>query len=319
MAYLRVLYNPADDISLKRVINVPRRGIGSTTIGNVEREALANRQSIMPYLLSLAPEELARWGKAVSEFTVMMKKLTAISQQEPVGVLINDLIELSGYRQSLDDGTAENEARLENIRELITVADQYKELDPAESMEQFLEGVSLIEGYNNRDDGPSVKLMTVHSAKGLEFDNLFIVGMEEGIFPHSNAYIEPTQMEEERRLAYVAITRAKQQLYIVHTQSRTFFGSRSSNPVSRFVSDIPDSLLRFETFGGVTFDDGWREVVEDDDYQQESFIELERGDRVEHDIFGVGVVVDYDDSLIVIGFKGGQKELSREYAKLKKL
>lgn len=318
MAYLRVLYNQADDISLKRIINVPRRGIGGTTLGNVEREALANRQSILPYLLGLQPEELARWGKSVNEFTQMMKKLINISKQEVIGQLITDLVELTGYRQSLDDGTSENEQRLENIRELITVAERFKELDPVESMERFLEEISLIEGYNNRDDGPSIKLMTVHSAKGLEFDNLFIVGMEEGIFPHSNSYVDPTQMEEERRLAYVAITRAKQNLYIVHTQSRTFFGSRSSNPVSRFVSDIPDELLRFETVGGPVFDDGWREVVEDEDYQQD-FVELNKGDKVEHDIFGVGIVVDYDDSLIIVGFKGGQKELSREYAKLKKI
>ncbi|WKZ27536.1 MAG: UvrD-helicase domain-containing protein [Candidatus Dojkabacteria bacterium] len=322
MAYLRLIFNNQDDLSLKRIINVPRRKIGSVTLANLQKEALTVNLAILPYLFSLNESELRKWGVGVSEFCHLLKKMIVTAEQQTVSVLLEDLIEFSGYKSSLSDGSNENEQRLENIRELITVARNFDEFVGRNGLELFLENISLIEGYNRQDDdnNPTVKLMTVHAAKGLEFQHTFIVGLEEGIFPHSNSYMDPEQMEEERRLAYVAITRAKERLYLVYADSRIFYGKETSNPASRFISDIPSELLSFEDSGSnMSFSNDWSEVVESHEYQEENRIEVSIGDMVYHDIFGKGRILDFDDSTLLIEFSSGRKELSREFAKLKKI
>ncbi|MFQ5493514.1 MAG: ATP-dependent helicase [Candidatus Dojkabacteria bacterium] len=327
-AYLRTIFNPKDDISVKRILNVPRRGIGPQTLANIENAANEQGKSLTEYLVTAGSDELAGWSKGVGKFAGIMKKLIHAAATETVDKLIELTIDLSGYQKSLDDGSSDGETRLENVRELITVAKAYSDLEPTESLERFLEEISLIENHSTNDDvQPTVRLMTIHSAKGLEFEFLFVAGMEEGLFPHSNSYLEPSEMEEERRLAYVAITRARAKLYLTHAQSRTFYGSRSSNPVSRFVTDIPGELVELEDFDGgqAISSSGWQEGSSSDFSDDSGFsgevqvLELEPGDKVEHAHFGVGVVKDIDDSIITVGFKGGTKELARDYAKLVKI
>jgi DNA helicase-2/ATP-dependent DNA helicase PcrA len=321
LAYLKILSNQQDDLSAKRIINVPRRGVGSVTLTNLEREARATGKAIIPYLLSLTDIEVGRWGKGVTEFTRVIRELVVQSKNKTVDVLIEYVIDLSGYKLSLDDGSSEGESRLENIKELQSVAKNFANLPAVESLAGFLEELALVEDkIANRDVEPKVKLMTIHSAKGLEFDYVFIVGMEEGIFPHSNSFLEPEGMEEERRLAYVAMTRARKKLFMTHTSSRLYFGSRNSNPLSRFATDIPETLTDVESWqkGGNVWGNSFDDDDEDSDSETE-FPELNSGDRVSHQIFGAGVVVEVDDSTVVIRFPSGTKELSREYAQLTKI
>jgi len=192
---------------------------------------------------------------------------------------------------------------------------------PRLSLQSFLEDLALIEDkINDSSKNAKVKLMTIHSAKGLEFDYVFVVGMEEGIFPHSNSFLEPEGMEEERRLAYVAITRARRKLYLTHTSSRLFFGSRNSNPLSRFAADIPEHLVNYSSWeGSLRENSGKLSRSFREEFAEAQYPELNVGDYVEHEIFGKGVVKDIDESIVIISFSGGTKELSREYAKLKKV
>ncbi len=324
LAYLRLLYNPQDFLSLERVINMPKRGVGPKKISELLILASEAHKGALTYLLELDEEHVKLLDKGLINFRSIILELSALSKEVTITKLIKEAVKITGYLDMLNDGTTENEARIENLKELLTVSTKYDNLEPQKALETFLNEVSLIEQDENSkdaEDGEVVTLMTIHAAKGLEFNHVFIAGMEEGLFPHSRSYLDPSEMEEERRLAYVAYTRAKQKLYLTHTESRVYFGSINSNPVSRFVTDIPEYLLEIETPESSDPYAGWSKHEEPDvsDFIRSSNSTLVKGDKVKHPVFGVGFIVDMNDDTIIIQFSGGKKELALEYVQLEKL
>lgn len=324
LAYLRIIYNPQDELSTKRVINTPRRGVGPKTITMVTNLARAKQLSLGEFLIDCDFDLLSSLPNGVQAFTAVLKELDIRSEVTPITELIDMIMNKTGYYEMLNDGSQENQARLENIKELKSVAQRFSHLAAKQGLEEFLDEIALIEG-TYRDDGSitdRVTLMTIHSAKGLEFDHIFVAGMEENIFPHSNSKFNPNEMEEERRLAYVALTRARQQLYLTHTRSRLYFGNRTENPISRFITDLPDDLVTYHDASFVpkrsnTYFESFSEPETQEPYM--AGVELTTGDKVRHEIFGIGTVVDADDFLIVVKFAAGTKELAKEFVKLDKL
>lgn len=249
IAYLRVVANPADDISLKRIINVPRRGIGNVTLGTLEGIGLREDESIFSIILDLDEyEELsARTGKKVKDFGEIISNLIAMKEILPLGEFIKTLLEQTGYEQALEaEKTIEAETRLENIKEFISAAQDFERENEGAGLVEFLENVALISDLDSLGEGQSaVNMMTMHSAKGLEFPVVFIAGMEEYLFPHARSMDSEHEMEEERRLCYVGITRAEQQLYLSYADQRTIFGNYTRNGPSRFLDEIPHELMEF--------------------------------------------------------------------------
>jgi len=324
LAYLKILYNQNDNVSLLRVINTPRRNIGPKKIALAQELAMKSGLPLLLFLLKQKEDSVI--DKAFVGFAKIVNELINQSSELPVSKLIEKILKLTGYLDILNDGTTENESRIENIKELISVATKYEVMDPKTALETFLNEVALIEEQSNRNDSAldKVTLMTIHAAKGLEFDYVFIAGLEEGMFPHSRSYLDPKELEEERRLAYVALTRAKLQLYLSYAETRVYYGGSNSNPVSRFVTDIPEDLIEIESPTGMP--SGWQNA---DEFfkaeEKELFLNknkslgVSKGDIVKHPVFGIGQIIEMDDSTIVINFSVGKKELSLEYAQLEKL
>jgi DNA helicase-2/ATP-dependent DNA helicase PcrA len=248
MAYLRAVVNPADEVSVKRVLNVPKRGVGDASVGRLDEFA---RVEGVPFLEAMKrAEEAGVTGparKGIASFVDLLDSLHEMVGADDVGPgdLLQAAIDRSGYLAELEaEDTVEAHGRIENLGELVGSAREFTVLD------EFLEQVSLVADTDELDEEDQVVLMTLHSAKGLEFPAVFIVGVEEGVFPHNRALTEPDEMEEERRLAYVGITRAMRKLYLSHAWSRMLFGSTQYNPPSRFLDEIPESLV--EAKGNVT-------------------------------------------------------------------
>ena len=238
IAYLRCVANPADEISIRRVINVPRRGVGDTSLDKVA--ALAAEQRLG---LSVALRRAAQAGvggaalRGINDFITLVDSLVGEVEQGPAH-LLRELLERSGYLAELrNEDTIESQGRVENLEELIGAAEEFPDTN------DFLEKVSLVSDTDDIAGDDKVMMMTLHSAKGLEFPTVFIIGMEEGVFPHSRSLLESAALEEERRLAYVGITRAERRLYVSHAWSRSLHGSRQYNPPSRFLDEIPLDLL----------------------------------------------------------------------------
>jgi DNA helicase II / ATP-dependent DNA helicase PcrA len=249
LAYLRLIANPDDDISLQRIINVPKRGIGSSSIDKMADFAAMHDISIFQALdsvelLGLSP----KITKGAREFRDLIKNYTQMQEFLSVTELVEDILDKSGYREMLKaEKSIEAQSRLENLDELLSVTKNFEEVNEDKSLVAFLTDLALVADIDSLDeDGEktdSITLMTLHSAKGLEFPVVFLIGLEEGVFPHSRSLMEEAEMEEERRLAYVGITRAEQTLFITNAQMRTLFGRTSMNPASRFISEIPEDLL----------------------------------------------------------------------------
>jgi ATP-dependent DNA helicase UvrD/PcrA len=240
VAYLRAVVNPVDEVSIKRVLNEPKRGVGATSIGRLDAWATAHG---LPFLDALRRAgDAGVSGKAargIEAFLRLLDDLAGTVASGP-GPLLQALLERSGYLDALEaERTIESEGRLENLAELVGAAGE------VETVDEFLESISLVSDVDDLDeaDQSSVVLMTLHAAKGLEFPVVFIIGLEDGVFPHLRSLTEPDQLEEERRLAYVGITRARQRLYLTHAWSRTLFGGTQYNPPSRFLDEIPDGLI----------------------------------------------------------------------------
>ena len=245
IAYLRLIHNHADNLSLKRIINEPKRGIGKTSLDNIEQ--IANNVGISMYeLIKRAPEfELNRIYIKVQAFIQLIESLTQRKDGLTISQLIQATLKESGYVKALEtEDTKEAENRIENLNEFLTVAIEFEEEDTENTLAEFLEGITLSSDLDNMEEtDDSVTLMTLHSAKGLEYPVIFLVGMEEGIFPGYKSISEPKELEEERRLCYVGITRAKNNLFMTYAKQRTIFGSTSCNPVSRFLKEIPEEML----------------------------------------------------------------------------
>ena len=246
IAYMRALVNPDDDVSLRRIINEPKRGIGETTVEALQSYASSAEMSLMSAVLNVENAPLAaRPKKLIGEFAELMIDLTEALYEKTASEFLEFMIDKTGYVRALEAVKSdENAARIENIRELQGAVTEFERLNPEGGLADFLENVALVADTDSLNEGGgSVTLMTLHSAKGLEFDNVFLPGMEENIFPLARASYDDELMEEERRLAYVGITRAKKRLFLSHARSRALYNSRSANELSRFVSEIPARLL----------------------------------------------------------------------------
>ena len=246
IAYMRALVNPDDDVSLRRIINEPKRGIGETTVEALQSYASGAEMSLMSAVLDVENAPLAaRPKKLIGEFAELMIDLTEALYEKTASEFLEFMIDKTGYVRALEAVKSdENAARIENIRELQGAVTEFERLNPEGGLADFLENVALVADTDSLNEGGgSVTLMTLHSAKGLEFDNVFLPGMEENIFPLARASYDDELMEEERRLAYVGITRAKKRLFLSHARSRALYNSRSANELSRFVSEIPARLL----------------------------------------------------------------------------
>lgn len=316
LAYLRLIYQPADRAAFMRIVNVPTRGLGATSIAKFLDWHDAQPVTLVECLRN-AELCTAVTPKARLAFVALgeaLTKLTEIQETTALPEFIELVIKRFRYLEYLDDGTTQAEDRQENVRELVSDAKERGDIDLA----TYLEDVALIsdlDSVNATDD--AVTLMTLHAAKGLEFPVVFMIGMEESIFPHSRALYDPTEMEEERRLCYVGMTRAREELYLTASSSRLIFGSRQYNPPSRFLTDIKASEVA-PALSGVTAMPGreWGEpeIVYDDDGG------LTVGDKVQHQLFGVGSVVAIEGMTVSIAFDGrGVKKLNSAFAPLKKI
>jgi DNA helicase-2/ATP-dependent DNA helicase PcrA len=249
LAYLRLISNPDDDISLQRVINVPKRGIGSTSIDKIANFAQMHDMSLYQALDAIDLVGVSpKITKAAAEFRDLIRGYTQMQEYLSVTELVEEVLEKSGYRDMLKaEKSIEAQSRLENIDEFLSVTKNFEDSSEDKSLIAFLTDLALVADIDRLDDDgqqvDSVVLMTLHSAKGLEFPVVFLIGLEEGVFPHSRSLMEEMEMEEERRLAYVGITRAEEELFITNAQMRTLFGRTNMNPPSRFISEIPENLL----------------------------------------------------------------------------
>ncbi len=311
IAYLRLIHNSKDNVSLLRVINTPKRGIGLKTIENLTMKADETGTSIYEAISS---------GKEL-EFKKTIEQLKSLSEELTLTELIDKVLDASGMRQEFEsEKTLESEVRLENLEEFKSITKSFEEREGLVSLEDFLLEISLISDVEEYKDDPNrVSLMTVHSVKGLEFNHVFVVGMEEGIFPHMNSLMETSELEEERRLCYVAITRAKDDLHLINARRRTLFGKEQINPVSRFIGEISKDLIETN-------------VKEEELPQQEKKIDTEVmfreeevdyqvGDYVYHETFGTGRVVEVTNTLVSVAFKHphGIKKLMKNHKKLSKV
>ena len=293
IAYLKLLYNSNDDINLLRIINVPKRGIGLKTIENLTSKSMLNNCSIYDIIDS---------GKEL-QFKNIIEELKKLKDNVTLTELIDLILEKTGIKQELiSENTLEAEVRLENLEEFKSITRNFEEVNGLISLEEFLEEISLVSDIEeHKNNSEVVTLMTIHSAKGLEFNNVFIAGMEEGIFPHTNSFNELSGIEEERRLCYVAVTRAKQKLYIVNSRKRMLFGQENYNPPSRFINEISEEYLDIDNSA---IDNNEKEIVVKKDYSAnfDHSVEFNVGDHVVHDAFGNGIIVKVDKSILSIAF-----------------
>lgn len=247
LAYLRVLYNPFDDLSLLRIINVPKRSIGATTVAKLQDYARANGTSLFMTLtqLHLVDSIKGKTKEKLEEFGILIFTLVAEMEDRTVLDILESILDSTGYLAQLEESTdPQDQARAENIGELLSVAKDFQDTNPSGTVEDFLEQVALVNDVDSFEQEESkVTLMTLHAAKGLEFPIVFLGGLEEGLFPHSRTLMNPEEIEEERRLAYVGITRAEKELYISNATTRTVFGRTSSYLPSRFIDEIPEELV----------------------------------------------------------------------------
>ncbi len=310
LAYLRLIHNSKDNISLLRIINTPKRGIGLKTIETLTAKADAEGISIYEAISS---------GKEL-EFKNMIEKLKEIKEEITLTELIEKVLLASGLRKELEDeNTLEAEVRLENLEEFKSIAKSFEEEDGLVSLEELLFQASLVSDVEEYKNDPNrISLMTVHSVKGLEFSHVFVVGLEEGIFPHMNSLMENSEVEEERRLMYVAITRAKDDLHLINARRRLLFGNEQVNPASRFISEISPDLLESNTSPEETKKE---EKIEVGEMFREEEVDYQVGDYVYHETFGTGKVLEVTNTLVSVAFKHphGIKKLMKNHKKLSKV
>lgn len=307
ISYMHLIYNNNDDASLERVINVPRRGIGSKTIERLRSEASISDKSMF---------EVVSSGKELG-FKNLIIDLTNESKNTDLVGLVDVILDKTGIRKELEEkNDLESEIRLENLNEFKSIALAFQEKGIF-SLEEFLENISLVSDkneYKEVDDG--INLMTLHSAKGLEFNDVFLVGMEEGIFPHNRSFESESELEEERRLCYVGITRAKEHLWLMNAKKRTLFGQVSMNFPSRFIKEINSDLIDKEESVSLKNNNYIGNM-----YERDLNDDLKVGDKVVHDKFGEGIVVKIDGSVatIAFGYMYGIKNLAKNHKSIKRV
>ena len=306
LSYLKLIHNEKDDVSLLRVINYPKRGIGTKTIEELTMVSNQNNCSLYDAIES---------GKEL-EFKNIIEELKKESEKMSLTEFVDLVLDKTGIRSSLkSEKTLEADIRLENLEEFKSITRTVEEVDGIASLGDFLDEISLVtDASEKQEDGnDKVTLMTMHAVKGLEFDYVFVIGVEEGLFPHLNSMNSADELEEERRLCYVAITRARKKLYIINARSRLLYGKISSNVPSRFIAEIGDDLLDQEK----------KESIFSKKINREDMIvdnDIKAGDLIEHDKYGKGVVMDIDGSIATIAFsKAGVKKLLKNHKAIKKI
>lgn len=307
ISYLKLIYNEKDDVSLTRIINVPKRGIGTKSINNLVNKAYIEGTSIYETIES---------GKEL-EFKKLIEDLKNDSENCTLTQLIDNILIKTGIKAELEnEKSLEADIRLENLEEFKSITKNFEEQEGLVSLEDFLNEISLVSDIEEHKDNPNrITLMTIHSAKGLEFDNVFIVGMEEGIFPHANSSFDKQDLEEERRLCYVAITRAKKQLYLVNAKRRMLFGKDSINPPSRFIEEIDSDCIEETPNNKIE-----RKIDKKSMFYNED-VTYNIGETIIQDKFGEGIIVSIDDEFVTIAFKfpTGIKKFQKNHKSIRKL
>ncbi len=323
VAYLQVLDNPYDAVSLLRIANRPRRGIGDSTLARLQTWADQREISLWE---ATAEADNAGVGaapqKALKTFRATIESLMSAAMEFDVPELVEEVLQRSGYLESLEaERTIEAQGRIENLQELVSVAREWREQAEEPSLSSFLQEISL---YSDQDairgDGSLVTLMTLHNAKGLEFRAVYLIGMEEGIFPHSRS-IEEQGIEEERRLCYVGMTRAEERLTLLHASSRMLFGGRNHNLPSRFLDELPEQHVDRERLRPASWS-GYGAPRQSQIAPRDDVPDLSTGDSVRHSTLGEGVVVRIEaGGLITVRFAddGSERKLMLDYAPLEKL
>lgn len=328
IAYLRYIDNLADAIAFKRIVNVPRRSIGQQTLASLIGAASQARMSVGEAIFDkeLLKRAVPKKTKELERFAELIETLRARVKDYSIADLLIAVMEESGYvRELRNEDTPDSRTRLENLQELVGVARDYQQNDPDATLSSFLANIALISDLDTLDAESSyVTLMTLHGAKGLEFSTVFLTGLEEGVFPHSRALVDTTELEEERRLAYVGVTRAMDRLFLSYAERRTLFGNTFAHPKSRFLEEMP----QVEMLGGVVLPrptgGRWREVSIHETAGAGMNMDLKKGDRVRHPKWGEGTIGDVvgagGDGLVTIDFPNvGQKMVMLKYAPLEKV
>lgn len=307
LCYLRLISNHQDDVSLERVINVPKRGIGDTSINNLRSLARDNNECMFKCLSK--PKEV--------EFKKLILELTEDAKDLDLTELIDVVLEKSGMKEELEkEHTLEADIRLENLMEFKSITENYQKETGTVNLEDFLEDISIVaDSSEHQTLDNAVTLMTMHAAKGLEFKVVFLIGMEEGIMPHSMSLNEESELEEERRLCYVGITRAKERLYITNAKRRMLFGNTNMNPPSRFIAEIDGNLIEKEESKPET------KVFNKTNFYEGDRIDYKHGEIVMHASFGKGVVVDNDERFVTVAFdkRFGIKKFLNNYQGLRRI
>lgn len=351
IAYLRVIFNPADSLSLLRIINVPKRGIGDASLAKIQAYAAANNVSLFEAVSNAAAIDglSSRFVSKLDDLAGIIFELMNLASEAPVEDLIDRVLRDTGYLEELEnERTPQAQSRIDNLHELISVAQEFAASEEENNLENFLAHVALVSDIDDTELGEdAITLMTLHSSKGLEFPVVFLVGMEEGLFPHARTLMDETEIEEERRLCYVGITRAKEKLFLSSTKMRTIYGNTVTYPPSRFLQEIPARLVKtikrqerfsaLENFKQVSEKYSARPQKPASTFNPHSFMpqkpaaaaggtgtRFNTGDRVSHSKWGEGMIVSVKDSPdgqeVKVAFAGaGVRSLLTKYAVLKKL
>nr|WP_156271655.1 DNA helicase PcrA [Moorella glycerini] len=331
LAYLRVIANPHDATSLLRIINVPRRGIGETSLARLEAFAASRGFSLYRALqqVECIPGIPAKGRQALQEMITLLDNLRQQQENLTITAMVTAILRETGYQAELEaEKTPEAQARLENLKEFLTVTRNYDQGSEKPELADFLAQVALVAESDTYSGGNAVVFMTMHTAKGLEFPVVFLAGLEEGVFPHFRSLEDPEEMEEERRLCYVGMTRAKEVLYLTHAWTRNLYGNTMSNPPSRFLAEIPPDLIARDgqaglpaSGGGIT---GRQQGRPGAGIARGVQFDWQLGDKVQHNSFGLGVVVkisgEGEDTVISVAFpERGIKQLMVRYAPVRKV
>ncbi|WP_172613529.1 DNA helicase PcrA [Moorella sp. E306M] len=331
LAYLRVIANPDDATSLLRIINVPRRGIGETSLARLEAFAASRALSLYRALQQLEniPGIPAKGRQALQEMITLLDNLRQQQENLTITAMVTAILRETGYQAELEaEKTPEAQARLENLKEFLTVTRNYDQGSEKPELADFLAQVALVAESDTYSGGNAVVFMTMHTAKGLEFPVVFLAGLEEGVFPHFRSLEDPEEMEEERRLCYVGMTRAKEVLYLTHAWTRNLYGNTMSNPPSRFLAEIPPDLIARDGQAGPASPGGGMNGSQQSRHGNETAprvqYDWQLGDKVQHNSFGLGVVVkisgEGEDTVISVAFpEKGIKHLMVRYAPVRKV